>query len=96
MKASTSERKKMDAEQVQFAADVEQSIRQAKRGEYAAVHTPEMIVARKRGRPMGSTKVDAKTSVHLRLDPDLLAVLKATGPGWQTRVNRILRERFAL
>jgi len=22
--------------------------------------------------------------------------LKATGPGWQTRANRILRERFAL
>ena len=38
----------------------------------------------------------AKVAVKLRLDPDLLAVLKATGPGWQTRANRILRERFAL
>lgn len=47
----------------------------------------------KRGRP---PKADAKVAVKLRLDPDLLAVLKATGPGWQTRANRILRERFAL
>lgn len=45
------------------------------------------------GRPR---KDDAKVAVKLRLDPDLLAVLKATGPGWQTRANRILRERFAL
>ncbi len=45
------------------------------------------------GRP---PKDDAKVPVKLRLDPDLLAVLKATGPGWQTRANRILRERFAL
>ena len=47
----------------------------------------------KRGRP---PKPDAKVAVKLRLDPDLLAVLKATGPGWQTRANRILRERFAM
>lgn len=45
------------------------------------------------GRP---PKSDAKVAVKLRIDPDLLAVLKATGPGWQTRANRILRERFAL
>lgn len=50
----------------------------------------------KRGRPVGTTKSDAKEAVKLRLDPDLLVVLRATGPGWQTRVNRILRERFAL
>jgi len=45
------------------------------------------------GRP---PKEDAKVAVKLRLDPDLLDVLRATGPGWQTRANRILRERFAL
>lgn len=51
---------------------------------------------RKRGRPVGSTKADAKEAVKLRIDPDVMAVLRATGPGWQTRVNTILRERFAL
>lgn len=88
--------KKLDAEQKAFAAAVVTSIRQAKTGEHAAVHTPAVIAARKRGRPIGSIKPDAKVAVKLRLDPDVLSVLRATGPGWQTRVNRVLRERFAL
>jgi uncharacterized protein (DUF4415 family) len=46
-----------------------------------------------RGRPKAEV---TKVPVKLRLDPDVLAVLRATGDGWQTRVNRILRERFAL
>lgn len=45
------------------------------------------------GRP---PKAAPKVAVKLRLDPDVLAVLRATGAGWQTRVNAILRERFAL
>lgn len=55
------------------------------KGEYA-----EAI--RQRGRPKSAT---TKVAVKLRLDPDLLAVIKATGPGWQTRINQILREQFA-
>lgn len=86
MKASTTKRKPLDAEQKQFAADVLDSIRQAQRGEYAAVHTPSMIAARKRGRPAGTAKPDAKVSTTLRLPPDVLARWKATGPGWQTRM----------
>ena len=43
---------------------------------------------RGRGRP----KLDhAKQQVSIRLDPDVLARLKAMGPGWQVRVNEILR-----
>ena len=76
----------------QFENDLLESIRQARAGEYAAVHTPESIAARKRGRPVGSTRADAKVSINLRLDPDLLAGLRATGRGWQTRVNGALRE----
>lgn len=45
------------------------------------------------GRPR---KLAPKQAVKLRLDPDVLSVLRATGAGWQTRVNTILRERFAL
>mgnify|MGYP001076722842 CR=1 FL=1 len=51
------------------------------------------VAKRTRGRPKAET---TKVAVKLRLDPDLLVVLRATGDGWQTRVNRILRERFAL
>lgn len=46
----------------------------------------------RRGRP----KSDApKQAVSLRLDPDVLEKLRATGPGWQSRVNDILRKAVA-
>jgi uncharacterized protein (DUF4415 family) len=35
-----------------------------------------------------------KQAVSLRLDADLVAWLKKPGKGYQTRVNRILRERM--
>lgn len=47
----------------------------------------------RRGRPVGTTKPDTKVAVKMRLDPDLVAALRATGRGWQTRANQILRER---
>ncbi len=46
---------------------------------------------RGRGRP----KLEQpKVPVTLRIDADVLAHLKASGPGWQTRVNDALRARF--
>jgi uncharacterized protein (DUF4415 family) len=81
----------MDKETEKFAADVLESIRQMKRGEVAQAHTPEEITAR-RGRPVGSMAAVTKLPVKLRLDPDVLAALRATGRGWQTRVNALLRE----
>ena len=84
----------MDPEIKQFQEDVLESIRQAQRGEYARIHTPEEIMARaaRRGRPPGSVSPATKQAVKLRLDPDLLAALRASGAGWQTRVNAILRQ----
>lgn len=82
----------MDAEMEQFAANVLESIRQAKRGEFAHVHTPETIMARRRGRPVGTSKPNAKVQTAIRFDADVLAALKATGKGWQTRVNDAMRE----
>ena len=37
-----------------------------------------------------------KEPVKLRLDPDVLAALRATGEGWQTRINDMLRASLAL
>jgi uncharacterized protein (DUF4415 family) len=54
---------------------------------------PKKLQAKLRGRPKAEA---TKVPVKLRLDPEVLAVLRATGAGWQTRVNAILRERFAL
>ncbi len=45
----------------------------------------------RRGRPPQST---TKLAVKLRLDRDLVEVLRETGPGWQTRANAALRREF--
>lgn len=48
---------------------------------------------RRGGRP----KLDApKQLVTLRLDPDVLERLRATGAGWQSRLNDLLRKRLKL
>lgn len=39
----------------------------------------------------GPQLAPTKQQVTLRLDPDVLAKFRATGPGWQTRVNEALR-----
>jgi uncharacterized protein (DUF4415 family) len=49
-------------------------------------------VVRKAGRPVGSSKADAKQQVTLRLDRDVLERFRATGPGWQSRINDALRD----
>jgi uncharacterized protein (DUF4415 family) len=63
--------------------------------DFAAARTgddiPAAILAafpKSRGRPKGQTKVP----VSLRLDTDLVETLRAYGPGWQSRVNRLLRD----
>jgi uncharacterized protein (DUF4415 family) len=45
----------------------------------------------RRGRPPLD---EPKVQVTLRLDPDVLAALRATGAGWQSRVNALLRKSF--
>ena len=46
-----------------------------------------------RGRPRSST---AKEQVSVRLDPDVLMVLRAGGPGWQSRINALLRQALRI
>ena len=47
-------------------------------------------IAKRRGR--GKQKSPTKVSTTLRLSPDVMAYFKATGDGWQTRVDAVLRE----
>lgn len=56
---------------------------------------PELAAAfpngsKPRGRPKGSTTSD-KSLVSLRLDNDVLERFRASGPGWQSRINKTLR-----
>ncbi len=43
---------------------------------------------RRRGRPK---KADAKVHIHIRLSPQVLGHFRSTGPGWQTRIDEVLR-----
>lgn len=90
--------KTIDLEMLAFAQDVAQSIRQAQAGQFARITMPEQLqpAARKRGRPQGSTQATTKEPVKLRLDADVLAALRATGDGWQTRINEMLRASLHL
>ncbi len=47
----------------------------------------------RRGRPRAAV---TKEAVKLRLDADVLAALRATGEGWQTRINDTLRTALHL
>ena len=47
------------------------------------------FVRRGRGRPKTGA---AKELVSIRLNPDVLARLRATGPGWQSRVDALLAQ----
>jgi uncharacterized protein (DUF4415 family) len=60
---------------------------------------PKMIGAkaaaellRPRGRPR---KENPKAQVTLRLDAEVIEHFKAEGPGWQTRINAVLKRAAA-
>lgn len=60
----------------------------------SAMFAPETYAAladmkRPRGRPKAD---ETKVFTAIRLDADLLEAFKATGKGWQTRVNAALRQ----
>lgn len=87
--------KSMDADAAQLLASLERGLAEAARGE-GRVTTPAQIMARKRGRPLGSVQAVTKEPVKLRLDADVLAALRASGDGWQTRINEMLRASLHL
>ncbi|MFM9912836.1 MAG: BrnA antitoxin family protein [Methylophilaceae bacterium] len=55
---------------------------------FSAATSAEMLKPR-RGRPLSDKP---KAHVNLRLDADVVEQLRASGPGWQTRVNIALKD----
>ena len=53
---------------------------------------PAPGIVRRSGRP---AKADRKISVTLRLDCDVIERFRATGAGWQTRINAALKRAKA-
>jgi len=68
---------------------------QLKQGKSFAEAFPNLAdsIKRSRGRPSVDTP---KQQVSLRLSPDVLSKLKASGKGWQSRVDDILRRAVGL
>jgi len=55
---------------------------------------PKVVEALKRGR--GRPKLpNPKQRVSLRLDPRIVAAYKASGSGWQSRINKVLAAAIA-
>lgn len=49
-------------------------------------------IKRGRGRPAVAVK---RPTLNMRVDAEVLDAFKATGPGWQTRINAVLRDAVA-
>ena len=81
----------IEADAGQALPGLRESLAEAKAGKVGKVHTPAQIASRKRGRPVGSVAAQTKEPVKLRLDADVVAALRESGDGWQTRVNDMLR-----
>lgn len=62
---------------------------------------PEVLAAFPRtaervARMRGAQKAPTKRLTSLRLDPEVVDHFRATGPGWQSRINTVLREAIGL
>ena len=53
-----------------------------------AAYWASAAIKRGRGRPAGAVK---RPTLNMRVDAEVLDAFKATGPGWQTRINEVLK-----
>lgn len=54
-----------------------------------AAYWSKASIRRGRGRPSVAVK---RPTLNMRVDAEVLDAFKATGPGWQTRINALLRD----
>ena len=78
-----------DADNRELTDEQLKSLRPAKEVIPRALY--EGLVKRARGRPR-LDEAGKKAIVKLRVDPDVLQAFKADGPGWQTRMNDVLKK----
>lgn len=91
-KTKTSPLPALDQEMLDFETALLRSLDQAEQGTMAASHTPAMIERRRAGRPTGSTKAARKVPTTIRLSPEVSSAFRATGNGWQTRIDAALKD----
>lgn len=54
-----------------------------------AAYWQAATIKRARGRPSVTVK---RPTLNMRVDAEVLDAFRATGPGWQTRINALLRD----
>ena len=64
-----------------------------KGGGYSAVQTA--LAAKRKQGERGAHRSPTKQSVSIRYSPEVIEYFKATGAGWQTRINEALRDWVA-
>jgi len=84
--------KGVDPEVADFERGLLESIDQMNRGEFGRVTTPDQVLARRAGRPVGTVKATTKVPTTIRLSPEVSAAFRATGSGWQTRIDAALKD----
>ena len=92
-------RKNSEADDVPPLTDEEGEVRELTEADFARmkpayeVLPPYLVELMKSHRAArGAQKAPVKKLVSLRLDQDVIEKARASGPGWQTRINAILRE----
>ena len=83
---TTKRKKPFDADSPEFTAEM------FKRAKRFSDLPPERQAMLTRHMGRGPQKSPTKVVVTMRLSPDVVAELRATGRGWQTRVDEILRK----
>lgn len=63
----------------------------------AEIHAQAEELIREAGAntPQSKPRKPNKQAVSIRLSPDVLAAFRATGKGWQTRIDEALRQHLA-
>jgi len=95
MRAATVTRRAKEAQMDDKDDAPELTREMMKRGRRGRDALPEAVLSQFRRGPGRPPAERPKVPVSIRLDKDVVDHFKATGEGWQTRINSILREATA-
>ena len=84
---------KKSARSVEWTDPDDAPVLTEKMAEEAEYFEGDRFIRRGRGRPRLHAP---KEQINIRLDADVLARLREHGPGWQTRINDMLRVSLGL
>ena len=81
---------RIDTEGEPFDSDEPAAIAEYWQGA-SIIENCEAVGTTRRPGQRGPQKAPTKKRTALRIDPEVLAYFRATGSGWQTRINDVLR-----